>query len=41
MMEDEGFQNFILKPNAEGGLNNFFGKNAYDKFKSLSNNERP
>ena len=37
MMDKVGQDNFILKPNAEGGSNNFFGKKAYDKFKSLSN----
>ena len=39
-MEKEGIENFVLKPNGEGGSNNFFGAEAYEKFKTLNANER-
>ena len=32
-MEAEGIDGFVLKPNAEGGKHNFFGVDAYMKFK--------
>lgn len=32
-MEKEGIDNFVLKPNSEGGKNNFFGKDAFNKIK--------
>ena len=39
-MEKEGIQNFVLKPNAEGGNNNYFGEKAYEKLKTLSPEKR-
>ena len=39
-MEKEGIENFVLKPNGEGGSNNFFGAEAYEKFKTLNAKER-
>lgn len=36
MVEKEGIENFVLKPNAEGGNHNYFGVDAYEKLKNLT-----
>lgn len=39
MIEKDGVEEFVLKPNEEGGKNNFFGIDAYKKIKDLSKKE--
>ena len=39
-VEKCGKDKFVLKPNQEGGSNNYFGIEAYDKLKKLTCEER-
>lgn len=41
LIEKEGLNEFILKPNEEGGRNNYFGEEAYTKLKELPEDELP